>query len=174
MYLVHENSVRMCISRNFMHLDNKKHYFVFTASLSTFSYSFRPRGESATFLFATMLPNEDFGNRNSRSGVSFRGTLRWLLAQIEYWHPRKVPRKDTPDMLFRFPKSSLGGIKVHIAPYHRIGRCARLVLWFFLAKSLCLPNEDFWKTEQHVGRMFSRYFAMVRSPNRVLTPSKST
>jgi len=54
------------------------------------------------------LPNEDFGKRNSRSGVSFRVILRAFVAQIEYSHPRKVARKDTPDLLFRFPKSSFG------------------------------------------------------------------
>ena len=40
--------------------------------------------------------------------VYFRGTLRWLVAQIEYSHPHKVPRTCTPDPLFRLPKSSFG------------------------------------------------------------------
>ena len=53
-------------------------------------------------------PNEDFGKRNIGSGVSFRGSLRGC----EYWiwatNARKITRKDTPDLLFRFPKSSFG------------------------------------------------------------------
>ena len=52
-----------------------------------FSYSFRPRGESATFCSPQ-------------------------CAQIENSHPRKVPRKD--DRLFRFPKSSFGMHKLYV------------------------------------------------------------
>ena len=37
-----------------------------------------------------------------------------------------------------------------------------------------LPKRRYWKTEQRVGRSFSRYLAMVRSPNRVLAPSQGT
>jgi len=57
-------------------------------------------------------PNEDFGNRNSRSGVSFRRTLRGCEYSIWATNPRKVPRKHTPDLLFRFPKSSFGRHKI--------------------------------------------------------------
>jgi len=66
--------------------------------------------EQSPFRTFLCLPNEYFGKRNHRSGVSFRGTLRWLVAQIEYSHPRKAHRKDTPDTLFRFSKSSFGSI----------------------------------------------------------------
>ena len=38
----------------------------------------------------------------------FKLILRGFIAQIEYSHPRKVPQKDTPNALFRFPKSSFG------------------------------------------------------------------
>ena len=82
----------MFILRIVMHLDNKIGYICcYLSLLSMFSYAFPPRAESATFLFATMLPNEDVGGIafailclpnedvgkwNSRSCVSFRGTLR--------------------------------------------------------------------------------------------------
>ena len=49
-----------------------------------------------------MLPKRRFWKRNSRSGVSLRVILRAFVAQIEYSHHRKVPRKDTPDLQFRF------------------------------------------------------------------------
>ena len=55
---------------------------------------------------------EDCGKRNSALGVSFRMTLRGLIAQNEYSHPRKVHRKDTPNALFRVPKSSFGEHKL--------------------------------------------------------------
>jgi len=35
------------------------------------------------------------------------------------------------------------------------------------------PKRKFGKTKQRVGRVFSSYFARIRSPNRVLTPSQS-
>ena len=54
------------------------------------------------------LPNEDFGKRNSRSGVSFRGTLRGCEYSIWATNARKITRQDTPDPRFRFPKSSFG------------------------------------------------------------------
>ncbi len=58
------------------------------------------------------LCDENFGTRNRKSGESFRVTLLWFVAQIEYSHPRKVPRKDTPDLRFRVPKSSFGEQKI--------------------------------------------------------------
>ena len=73
--------------------------------LSRFPKSSFGRHKSA---YTLCIPNEDFGKRNSVSGVRFRCTLRGFVAQSEYSHPRKVPRKRTPDTLFRFPKSSLG------------------------------------------------------------------
>jgi len=45
-------------------------------------------------------PNEVFRRLNKRPGVSFRVTLRVFVDQIECSHPRKVPRKDTPDFFF--------------------------------------------------------------------------
>ena len=57
------------------------------------------------FLNLMHVLNEDFGKRNSGSGVFFRGTLRWVVAQIEYSKPRKIPRKDTPRPLWRTKKS---------------------------------------------------------------------
>ncbi len=48
------------------------------------------------------------------SGVSFRGTLRWFVAQIEYSHHRKEPRKYTPNLRFGFPKSSFGRHKMEV------------------------------------------------------------
>jgi len=56
--------------------------------------------------------NEDCGKRNSALGVSFRMTLRGLIAQNEYSHSRTVPRKDTPNALFSVPKSSFGEHKI--------------------------------------------------------------
>ena len=70
-------------------------------------------------------------------GVSFRGTLQGFVAQIKYSHPRKVPRKDTSDLLFRFPKSSFG---MH---------------------NFMPPKRRFWKPKQRVGRVCSRHFARV-------------
>jgi len=58
------------------------------------------------------IPNEDLGKRNSRSGVSFRCTLRGCEFSIWATNARKITRKDTPDLLFRFPKSSFGEYKV--------------------------------------------------------------
>jgi len=40
----------------------------------------------------------------------------------------------------------------------------------FLAKMP--PKRRFWNTKQRVGSVFSNDFAIVRSPNRVLTPSQ--
>ncbi len=37
-----------------------------------------------------------------------------------------------------------------------------------------LPKRRFWKIEQKIGRAFSMQFSLPRSPNRVLTPLKST
>ena len=54
------------------------------------------------------IPNEDFGKRNSRSGVFLSNDFARVRIQIQYSHPRKVHRKETPDLLFRFPKSSFG------------------------------------------------------------------
>jgi len=58
------------------------------------------------------LPNEDFGKRNSALGASFRCTLRGFEYSIWAMNPRKVPRNDTHNALFRFPKSSFGEHKV--------------------------------------------------------------
>jgi len=80
------------------------------------------------------LPNEDFGKRNRRSGVSFRGTLRGC----EYWiwatNALKITRKDTPDLLFRFTKSSFGEHS--------------------LFTNLCLTNDDFGKRNRGSGVSF--------------------
>jgi len=53
------------------------------------------------FCFPTSIsPNDDLDKRNRRSplrsGVSFLGTLRVFVDQIEYSHPRNVHRNDTP------------------------------------------------------------------------------
>ena len=37
-----------------------------------------------------------------------------------------------------------------------------------------LPKRRFWKTEQKIGRAFSKLFSMSRCPNRVLAYLKST
>jgi len=89
-------------------------------------------------------PNEDFGKRNRRSGVSFRVILRAFVAQIEYSHPRKVPRKDTPDLLFRFPKSSFGRHKMRSTfqnQHRRLGAIQLMCVVGF--SSLCSPNLRF-------------------------------
>ena len=44
--------------------------------------------------------------------MSFRGTLRGCEYSIWATTIHKMPRKDTPDLLFRFPKSSFGRHKV--------------------------------------------------------------
>jgi len=41
------------------------------------------------------------------------------------------------------------------------------------ARKFMLPKRRFCKAEQKMKSRFSRYFSMVRSPNRVLTPLKS-
>jgi len=51
-----------------------------------------------------MLPKRRFWKTKQPVGRVFSSDLRTFVAQIEYSHPRKVPRKDTPDPLFRFPK----------------------------------------------------------------------
>ena len=49
-------------------------------------------------------PNEDFGRSNTRLGVRFRCSFRWFFTQIEYSHPWKVLRKDTPFACAYFQK----------------------------------------------------------------------
>jgi hypothetical protein len=62
--------------------------------------------------------NEDFEKRNRRSGVSFRGTLRWLVAQIEYSHP--LFRKSSFGMhrfsktYFMLPKRRLSNVEKYL------------------------------------------------------------
>jgi len=71
-------------------------------------------------------PNEDFGNRNRRSGVSFRGTFRGCEYSIWETSPRKVPRKDTRCSICAFV--SLGQKITTCIITHRptrfAGRCA--------------------------------------------------
>jgi len=90
-------------------------------------------GRCAIIFVILCIPNEDFGNLNMRLGVSFRVILRAFVAQIQYSHPRKVPRKHTSEPLCRFPTSLFGehrffwprDTKADIAhrPVNRIGRC---------------------------------------------------
>ncbi len=54
---------------------------------------------------------------------------RCFVAQIECSHPPKSPRKETPELLFRFPKYSFG--------WPRVGR-----------------SDSFWK---HFSLVFQRY-----------------
>jgi len=73
------------------------------------------------------FPNVRSAIQNLRLGSNFRTKilenetagrvcifewLRTFVAQIENSHPSKVPRKDTPDLLFRFPKS-FGAVVCH-------------------------------------------------------------
>ena len=61
-----------------------------------------------SFVPSLCSPNEDVGNRNKRFAVSFRSSFQWILAQIKYSNPWKVPRKCACHLLFILPKSSLG------------------------------------------------------------------
>jgi len=76
---------------------------------------FEALGEGATMLTVLCLPNEDVGKRNSRLGVCFRGTLRGCEHSIWATNARTITRKDTPDLLFRFPTSSFGEHTFHVA-----------------------------------------------------------
>jgi len=57
-----------------------EHYEVFAINSPQYT---RQMQELKASYESLCLPNEDFGKRNSRSGVSFRGTLRAFVAQIE-------------------------------------------------------------------------------------------
>jgi len=102
------------------------------------------------------LPNEDFGKRNRGSGVSFRVILQVFVAQIEYTHPSKVPRKDTPDLLFRFPKSSFGEHRFVLNIYKTRYRTSRgeSNRSMYDDACLCSPNEDFGKRNSGLGVSF--------------------
>ena len=101
-------------------------------------------------------PNEDFGNRNKRFGVSFRSTFQRVIAQIDCSHPWKVPRKDTPDLLFSLPKSSFGEHKI------RCSFCNKFMLpkrrfWKSGQTTYCIRR--FWKDEQTFQTAFSKHFS---------------
>ena len=96
-----------------------------------------------TFLF---LPNEDFGKWNSVSGAYFRGILRGFVAQIDYSHPRKVPRKHRPDTRFRFPKSSFGEHKFQrIREKAGLSFCGGEKTQRSCTHSTCTWTPDVWK-----------------------------
>ena len=97
------------------------------------------------------LPNDDVGNRNSRSGVSFRGTLRWCEYSIWATRPRKVPRKHTPDLLFRFPTSSFGRHK------------SATFLFAAMHEDFMFPNEDLKRSNKALRvRVLERLFNETR------------
>ena len=98
-----------------------------------------------------MLPKRRFWKRNNRSGVTFRGNLRAFVAQIQYSHPRKVPRKDTPDLMFRFPKSSFEQSSATSPLFWTINHQSRLTL----LTNLCSPNEDFGRMNKKMTFGFS-------------------
>jgi len=132
------------------------------------------------------LPNEDVGKRNRRSGVSFRGTLRGCEYSILATNARKITRKDTPDLRFRFPTSSFGRHKIvhlrrilmHLDNKWGLFMCSqhrhlRFSCSFRQRAKVMRPKRRFGKTKQSVGRVFSSDFANIRSQNRVLRPSQS-
>ena len=113
-------------------------------------------------------PNEDFGKRNSGSGVCFRGTLRGCEYSIWATSPRKVPRKDTPDALFRFPKSSFGrhkffvrGAWIFVSASEKNQHIASHVSTIFciILQSLCSRNEDVGRPMEHSGTHFQLPYA---------------
>jgi hypothetical protein len=61
------------------------------------------------------LPNEDLGKRNSRSGVSVRGTVRWVVARREYSRPAKYLENTRPTRCSVFPNLRLGSIDLRPA-----------------------------------------------------------
>jgi len=118
------------------------------------------------------IPNEDCGKRNSGSGVSFRGILRGVVVQIEYSHPRKVPRKDTPDPLFRFPQYSFG---MHKSPSKRHARPAVSFSTIFAWEACscrkvrpnggdCLQNGEEWHTTIPRCMLYARHVVRTSQP----------
>ena len=61
---------------------------------------------------SSCLPNKDFvrpcSRPNKHSGVSFRSSFQWIVAQILYSHPGKAHRNETLKCLFGLPKYSFG------------------------------------------------------------------
>jgi len=93
-------------------------------------------GMLRSFVTTLCSPNEDFGRRNKRWNPDFRSTFQWFVAQIEYSHPWKVPRKSGFHLLFLLPKSSFGRGKLYAHPNEDFGR--RNKRW-----NACSLNEDF-------------------------------
>jgi len=103
-------------------------------------------------------PNEYFGKQNM-SGVSFRVILRWVVAQIEYSHPRKVPRKTRPTCSGVSHSSSLVKQSPPLVRTFRQSvnhRCMLIfVEMFALMVGDCPTNREEW----HTGSVsFSKIF----------------
>ncbi len=120
------------------------------------------------------LPNEDFGQRNRMSGVSVRWTLRGFVAQIEYSNLRSACLFDvlcdgvstrfglrTTAKYIEKTRPTSGAchspLFLNESPFQSfVKNCQPQIQVEFM-----LPKRRFWKTEQRVGRVFSRYFARV-------------
>ena len=118
-------------------------------------------------------PNEDFRWRNKRWNPHFRDTFHWFVAQIEYSHPWKGPRKSGFHLLFILPKSSFGSHKL-VTKERSINRtnascgidprkvppCSQSP--HVGNNILCSPNEDF-RTSKNTWP--TRFVSTFHNPN---------
>ena len=160
----------MFILRILMHLDNKLGFIsCYLSLLSTFSYAFPPRAESATFLFATMfvLSSKIFvwGAWNC---IENARPILWSFFQNLRLGSIQLHRKCTTDLLLCLPKSSFGEHKVVTkdSKHHRKPTHHMLLLSFVIYAPQTKILESWTNSCVCV---FERIFN-DRSPSRVLTP----
>jgi len=91
--------------------------------------------------------------------VSFRGSLRGCEYCIWATNARKITRKDTPDPLFRFPKSSFGRHKIDtILPRAWV---KVIIIWMIALPQTCGHFGEFVKCLNYILMLTKRRFWMA-------------
>ena len=100
------------------------------------------------------LPKSSFGRHK------FRLTFQWFVAQVEYSHPLRGPRKCGSHLLFSIPNHRLGGMDLY-APQTiilKIGTNDLFSKYFSRAWALCLGDESFKSTSKRDTKSFVPIF----------------
>jgi hypothetical protein len=179
----------MCISRNFMHLHNKKGLILCSPHpYLRFSYSFHPRGESATFLFATaglgraftmhlamfrspnqvLTPSQSTSKRRSWPFVPFSKIFVWESWICKYFACSQLLDLGWALMLpkRRFWKAEQTFRAVVSKPFSKFSRpkwsthvCAKC--FENTVRNTCSTNEDFGQLNKDLRMRFLQYFSRV-------------